>query len=1735
MSISVSSQRMAAASLMQNGSTVEVEQIKTLKTNRLLKSEKRSDGLFDYYISDFLRDYFAKKGVHTSVHSFQAHAHPCSKMIENHLLYNIMANYVQEKTLFVSCKESKLRKLVKNYKSANGKIKRGSSKGQDALKQELKTDSLYNRLVHAKDHLRYANPHRELDLKHLPELRRLSCESELMVIHDEVQYWSLSDFQAVLGQMERVNRILYTIIYPAEIQAGHQHSLFPEAYAFEMRGEYFIWMPDGQADGAYKQPVNPWLLSTSKTIDSRGRTWTISKLTTFGSHHVLMATLGSTITEDEYVYDDYTVIPPSVLAPGRRDYSHLYLRSRFIQAVLLYLMALKKPDASSAVAKMRQLTNGEENPAEALFVAQIAKQLQEAKLYDSMGSFSLQEAVWNGLCGALGDSMTYFMDKQRYRQMSMERFVLRCASAKISIHREFRDYQETRNKLCPSIGHTWTGDDDEEWEELYVQELKDMDTKGEVYALSGEQIIERKERRTDLMIHCARLDLKMNTKAIEELNVEVLISPIDDFKALRLYIIRLGPIRGLTSRALPWTNQALKRFEEGTVNMEQLERLLFGSQGKKKKVGNTGPTEHKTIEQEQTVSCDCGAAIKRYKIQGLADIPTLAKTWTDKLKGRTACFYSRHSKSYEYSGGSHESKGWPDQIDEIAKKMGLNDEYDHCLAQIYSKNGSINYHADDEECYKDPAVVTLNVGGRAIFKTKCKHELVHELDDGDVLVMPAGFQRDHKHAVQSLSEGRISLTFRNGIIHEDNDSDHLSEYEENEGAFDETLDILSKNVKNLCCLDRIAEHMGVTREVCASHIHARMPRAVEEFKEGGMSVSTLLQVLKSLDVSCYIVSERGEVRTEGKFKQLKLCATDDHITTFPGDEGECTFASAMDFNPDVSRIHFTVDHEKANHLCESFREGFTGVSINKFRGGVPSPSTRKFSREVYALLGFAGSGKSYYPQTLLKGGAYKSTLVITPRKALAADWESKISGGADVATFEVAFKKKKRYHNIIIDEIGLLPHGYLDLAIIHFEPESVLVLGDPLQAEYHNKQDELFLAPISESVFSRLHGKVNYLFKTHRLPKNQEIIEVPSKGEPSIGYVCGPNKNIKADLVLHASRAARDKGEENSSTIGEAQGLSAKTVKLKIDLDWGLISDQHFMVAMTRARKSLQVEITADLRKHLTKTAKSGFLRNFLMGKRISKAMLLRSLADRNMNVEFIEKEMRFANSDDMEDKLIGDPYLKGLLKLYEDAEMEEVEIEDPHLGDPQKTHLPISAMENEIIVSTLKAKEHREVLTTAGVTDQIDEMGYRGEEEDPMTHKALYLHHKNSDVATFFLSVKKRLTFRDQEKNARKFNKCRGFGAQMFKIFKETYKLQQPLQLPDLDPIEAEFVKKRLRKSKNLIEKHSYRSDPDWPSHYLKIFLKQQTCTKMEKRGVDAKAGQTIACFCHAVLCRFGPHLRRTEKALRAQLGPNVLIYSQLNYTDLDKWCKNFVPSMIGTDSDYEAFDRSQDEKILDFELEVLKFFLWPEELIEEYKTLKLMMGCSMGGLAVMRFSGEFGTFFFNTICNMAFTCLRYHIDERTPICYAGDDMYAPGVLQVNKKYEGILSQLSLKAKVRVSSTPLFCGWRMSAYGIVKDPNLLLDRWKIAKRGGNLPNCMVNYAIEACYGYRLGEYLFDVNIDIDAQQELVRAIVKVKHLLPKAIAKLFSKDPTECFSDEEDAGLHVKNEGGLDTEAYLD
>nr|AXL94975.1 replicase [Grapevine virus A] len=1690
MSISVSSQRVAVSNLYTNGSEESVKAIKDLKSKRLLETETRLDGLFDYYIPDTLREILTGYGMEFSVHSFQGHAHPTSKMIENHMLYRVAPNYFSSNTLVVSCKESKIKRLrLKNANSRN-----------------LNFDQ-YNRLVHAKDIHRYENAFRELDVGNLTNLINKENQSQCIFIHDEVQYWSLDEMQRFLGSLSSIDRVVYSIIYPAEVEAGYSQSLFPEAYTFELKDGRLIWYPDGKAEGAYTQPINPWLLRCSKTEDSKGRAWTITKLQTVGAHHLFSAVKGSYLTEESYKYDNFTIINPNDVLRGRRGGKPLYLRARMIKPTLLYLLALKKSDSNSAVAKLRMLSSREENMDEALFVAQLAKQIKDTALYDKMGNPNLRSILSESFYDIAGSLFTRLFNRPEYDARCLEKFVRSCETTEFHIERR---YMEGVRRGAPfKVQNVADWIEDESANALSEVNFLDICKNERVSSPYGSESLPGVRERTRVPLSRILRAHELITEAQEDVNLNKIriVCSAKALGSLRFYLIKLGRFRFMESRALKDIEDIQTGLEEGLISDEEAEIRLLSNK-------HDEPSNEKEAETQRV-------QLTENKAERFKGVRALCKEniYSDKLNGREVAFYSRHSKGYKYNGGSHRSLGWDKALAELLDELELDDSYDHCLIQRYSAGGGINYHADDEPCYlPGGSVVTVNLYGEATFEVKenssGKVEQIR-LSDGDVYVMGPGMQQTHKHRVTSHTDGRCSITLRNKTVDYESRADgENSEYEEDVAELDEGIEYLQKNQGNMCSLKAFADHMQSTIPNVISIVNGACPQTLREIEAGGISIATLVNLSRALDFPIALHGERGYAETPGSYKRLHLKISAGHVEPFDGVASRGGFKEALLLSDGIGVGHFRVDKNKADRLAQSFYNGNTGVLLGKYNKGKMHAESTDGPMEVLTGFGFAGSGKSHWCQTILKHCNLEKVLVISPRKVLKDDWVGKIAKKHKVVTFEIAFMDDYGCKDIVIDEIGLLPPGYIDLVVAVHRPRTLVLLGDPLQSSYHSKRDNVVLEASQEDIFSRVHGKLPYLCYSHRLPKNCRLFELECMGAESEKRVVYRSNRLKDEPVICATRAMKEEKGSGWYTVSETQGLSFKSCLIHLDEHWAKKEDEDVMVALTRSRGEIGISVSPSLKKSLINTAKSTLLRKVLKGETCRRPEIVTMVKKHIPDVTVVFEESRLAENVDYEARLAGDPYLKSLLALYDEIEMEEVEMEEPVALEPLKTHLPLSEKLNEQGPFDLKAKEYREQYTEAGRTEQIDEEGYQGEAGNPMTHKALYLRHTSDDTATFMMSVKKRLRFRNYEANRRRYESCRGIGEQMFSVFKDVYQLKEIDSLPELERCEMEFMKKRVEKSAGLIEQHMGRSDPDWPSNYLKIFLKQQTCTKMEKRGVDAKAGQTIACFAHSVLCRFGPILRQTEKALRELLPENVMIYSQKNYMDLDKWAKTWVESMLGTDSDYEAFDRSQDEKVLDLEVAVLNFFLWPQDLIREYVELKLMMGCALGDLAVMRFSGEFGTFFFNTVCNMVFSCMRYHIDRNTPICFAGDDMYSPGILLIKRDYEATLEKLTLKAKVHISEEPLFCGWRMSPFGIIKEPNLILDRWKIAKRSGNLSLCLVNYAIEASFGYRLSEHLYDVNVDVDAQQELIREIVEKKHLLPEKIAKLFSDDECEALSD---------------------
>lgn len=127
--------------------------------------------------------------------------------------------------------------------------------------------------------------------------------------------------------------------------------------------------------------------------------------------------------------------------------------------------------------------------------------------------------------------------------------------------------------------------------------------------------------------------------------------------------------------------------------------------------------------------------------------------------------------AYSYGGLQHPSASCPDLLvplmQAVSQQAGV--AFNGMLATLY-RNGSdyLGWHADNEAMLgKAPVLAVLSLGASRQFGIRRYGEkrmlCCHQLNHGDLAIMPAGFQSSYQHRIQKTTqvhEPRISLSFR---------------------------------------------------------------------------------------------------------------------------------------------------------------------------------------------------------------------------------------------------------------------------------------------------------------------------------------------------------------------------------------------------------------------------------------------------------------------------------------------------------------------------------------------------------------------------------------------------------------------------------------------------------------------------------------------------------------------------------------------------------------------------------------------------------------------------------------------------------------------------------------------------------------------------------------------------------------------------------------------------------------
>ncbi|QVY47450.1 RNA-dependent RNA polymerase [Agapanthus carlavirus B] len=872
-----------------------------------------------------------------------------------------------------------------------------------------------------------------------------------------------------------------------------------------------------------------------------------------------------------------------------------------------------------------------------------------------------------------------------------------------------------------------------------------------------------------------------------------------------------------------------------------------------------------------------------------------------------------------------------------------------------------------------------------------------------------------------------------------------------------------------------------------------------------------------------------------------------------------------DFKPDLKRAK-----KLSSSLHQGLTGVISSELFNQKRELIQEETHEPLVRQINVITGTFGSGKSTLFKEFARRNPMSNILFVTPRKSLAKSIEEellqslesetsikvtaynrsikpnsekgnhgkRLPKNFEILTFEKFLHKAGRVKNgqcVFIDEMQLYPPGYLDLVLclIKVEHVKIFIFGDVCQSDYDNEKDRNIFMDETPCLAKILEGTVyKYAIRSLRFLNSNFIGRLPCTitnkcpiNEPYLifnsmeDFVQAKPENIEVCLVssFEEKQILKYRVEKQCEvlTYGESTGRTYNLGLILITQSSYYTNERRWLTALSRFKRNIVfLNLTGETFENVTK-----MYADRALGKFVYKTATNKDLTDAlpgfpNLIDSYAQKVGK--DQGKREEKVMGDPWLKSMIEL---AQIEDQEVETLEEVLPKdyyfKTHLPRSNIESIRAnwLHRLEAKEFRERYIRGLVTDQFKDDHHKGQgirlTNAAERFEAIYPRHKTSDTATFLMAVRKRLRFSKPSVECAKLNEAKNFGEHMLKLFLKKVPIKPCHNERFMNEARHEFYEKKTSKSSSMIANHAGRSCRDWLADVGFIFIKSQICTKFEKRFVEAKAAQTIVCFQHAVLCRFAPYMRYIEKKLFEVLPKNFYVHSGKGLDELNTWVIQNNFSGVCTESDYEAFDASQDHYIMAFELELMKYLGLPKDLINDYIYIKTSLGSKLGNFAIMRFSGEASTFLFNTMANMLFTFMKYDLNGSESICFAGDDMCASKKLRLHDEHKSFLDRLRLKAKVNFVKKPTFCGWNLTLYGIYKKPQLVFERLCIAKETGNLANCIDNYAIEVSYAYKLGERIANLmgEEELENHYMCVRTIIQNKRLIKSNVLKDFQNE----------------------------
>jgi len=865
--------------------------------------------------------------------------------------------------------------------------------------------------------------------------------------------------------------------------------------------------------------------------------------------------------------------------------------------------------------------------------------------------------------------------------------------------------------------------------------------------------------------------------------------------------------------------------------------------------------------------------------------------------------------------------------------------------------------------------------------------------------------------------------------------------------------------------------------------------------------------------------------------------------------------------PDIEFKKWTPCRKRAKVFYQCWREQQVGVQFHvatEMMGKMPHEITNYLDQcdvldvQVAVLEGLWGSGKSAPAINILQRHTSRllppDFLFGFPRVFLRDDTKSKFKlqkyQNQCFRTWEHALANQAAL--ALFDEFCLFPPGYFDffwLLQVNRRNRYMILLGDRNQGTWQpepenvRRASSILTLPQNVNIFKgyastyrlytyRLPQEVAHRLGVHSLSKEPGSIEFYRFLPPSRrGYtILVPAIENKTSLVGQGYKAF---------TYTEVQGAEFDTVYVLLTTATLLVvSPEALLVAVTRAKKRLvfvsQLTPAQDLQipNHpilgpLVGMAPPASPINLFGGRLDDVTLTLPSTLTHVAGAGVSASEALCRWSNDRLDNLPAS-FRANAPIIMEYYTSDPCPTDSPVHDELVRTHLPSGIDPHNMLEAELPLPRESLEMNYAGLMSaQFIESNKKG--QFPSVANIFPKQTSSTDPTLMMSAVDTRFIFAKPDANDQEFAEKRWLGPLLFERFRSYLGLSETGY--EFDPelfvmsiIETLAVK--LDKPIATIWNNIDRSEPEWLPNYMHAFVKSQSKAKAEtcvnkfrlseEDSTDggklaAKAGQPLVTSADFNVLKFGPWTRYMRSILYREMRSNVYIHGGKTLVQLDEFSKKFSQPGDASTCDFTAYDQSCRAETLSFELCLFDFFSLSSEFPDAvflYFFIKTHMFTQFGPSAIMRFTGEFGTYDFNTWYNIAYMSFRFLLDERSPdeaSAFSGDDSIFFFVLKERPDWTKWSRHFALVGKLFIGPSKDFCGWWLLPCGAVRNPILLALKIAFREARNDLADCLDSYFLEALFAYNHGDSLTD-HLDplaLEAQSWVIRFCHTHSHMVP--------------------------------------